>query len=267
MFKVSRLCPLVPSVLAGIVVLGTSVQTAWGDDFDPRDLQQEVMVRQALAKDPRLQPLNLIVRVKDRVATLSGPVPSRELAQRALATAKKVPEFREIRDNMLVQFEDSGLLLPLPVATKALTTPGMPEPSVPTAPALVIDAKKNQTQAVGMWVPVGPEPAPRHAPDSAVLPATSPQTGVTEAVSRSRDTASTVPTAMPKSPPMGAAVQNLILGEDRFRKMRYELKENKVYLSGAVRRWADLEDLAKAVMRIPGVEGVVLSSVKTDSPR
>src|SRR5262249_9560844 len=95
-----------------LVVAAITRGRAAADEFDPRDLRHEVLCRQVLADDPALRPLNLIVRVTDRVATLQGPVPTRELARRALQTLRKLPELREVRDRMMVQFEDDpGQLL------------------------------------------------------------------------------------------------------------------------------------------------------------
>src|SRR5262245_39939610 len=47
------------------------------------EIQLTMQARHALEQDPHLKPLNLWVQLKGRVATLSGPVPSRETAQRA----------------------------------------------------------------------------------------------------------------------------------------------------------------------------------------
>jgi len=250
--------------------LSAAVPPLCADDFDLRDLQHEIMVREALAKDARLRPLNLVVRVTDRVATLSGPVPSRELARRAVDTATKVPELREVRDKMLVQFEDTGLILPLalPLTTPTVTPPGLVRPPPAPAAPSIPEPKKTQNATAAVWLPVNPEPPKRPLLGVALLPAiTTTQPGVTEAVSRPRDQASAKPATLPDAASISSAVQNLIQGGERYRRLRFEVKQDKVFLSGVVYRWADLEVIAKAVTRIPGVESVVLSEVKTDPPR
>jgi osmotically-inducible protein OsmY len=254
-------------VLAMLLVLGAAVTRLSASDFDLRDLQQEVMVREALAQDSRLQPLNLIVRVKDRVATLSGPVPSRELARRALDVARKMPELREVRDKMSVQSEDAGQMLPRPLKMPGITPPGMMLPPFAPAPPNVPEPKNAQHVAVGVWLPVHPEPDPRPLHGVALLPWITPQPSLNEAMSRPKDTSLAKATDQPDAAAVSSAVQSVIEGEERFRRLRFEVKQGKVYLSGSVSRWADFEDLARAVMRIPGVERVVLRGVKTDPPR
>src|SRR5947207_6099690 len=51
---------------------------------DPtQDLGHTIQARRLLLEDPDLAPLNLGVRVRNRVATLWGPVPSADLALKA----------------------------------------------------------------------------------------------------------------------------------------------------------------------------------------
>ena len=245
-------------VCLALVVLCSAAIRLSAREFDPRDLQHEILVREALAKDPRLQPLNLIVRVKDRVATLSGPVPSRELAQRAMETAKKLTELREVQDKMLVQFEDAGLLLPVPVKTQTVVPPGMMRPPPASIPASVPEPKKVVIPTSGVWLPVNGD-LQKPPVGVALLPWATAQQGVTEAVSRPMDSGSVVPS----NSSIASAVQSLLQADERYRRVRFELKEGKVYFSGAVVRWSDLEQLARAVTHIPGVVGVVLADVQT----
>ena len=63
---------------------------------------------------------------------------------------------------------------------------------------------------------------------------------------------------------VSGAVQALVQSEERYRRVRYEVKQGKVYLSGVVVRWGDLHELSLAVTRIPGVESVVLRDVRTE---
>ena len=69
---------------------------------DPRDLQLTIYARRALLGDKDLAPLNVFVRVEEGVATLSGPVPSREMAEHAVAVVKKVEGIREVRNDLSV---------------------------------------------------------------------------------------------------------------------------------------------------------------------
>jgi BON domain len=249
-----------------LLVMAVGLGRLDAGDFNPRDVQQEILVREALANDSRLQPLNLVVRVNDRVATLSGPVPTRELAQRALETARKVAELRDVQDKMMVQFEDKGLLVPLARKTSPATPPAIGKPS--TDPPLTAPEPKNApAQLAGVWIPVNPQPAQRPMVGVALLPWTATQPGATGAVSLAKEPATTKPAGPPDTAAVNNAVQNLIQSQDRFRRLYFEVKLGKVYLSGMVYRWSDLQDLAQAITQIPGIDGVVLSDVKTEPPR
>jgi BON domain len=256
----------VSTALACLLAVSVGVGRLDATDFNPRDLQQEIMVREALANDPRLQPLNLVVRVNDRVATLSGPVPSRELARRALDTAKKLTELRGVQDKMMVQYEDAGLLLPLALKTSAPapTTIGKPSTNVPT---MATEPINPAPQITGVWIPVNPQPPQRPTIGVALLPWTTTQPGATGAVSLAKEPPATKPAGPPDAAAISNAVQDLIQSQDRFRRLRFEMKQGKVYLSGMVGRWSDLQDLAQAIAYIPGIEGVILSDIKTDPPR
>jgi BON domain len=255
------------AVLAALLALTTGIGRLEAQVFNPRDLQQEVLVRAALANDPGLQPLNLVVRVNDRVATLSGPVPTRELARRALETAKRVAEVRDVQDKMMVQFEERRLALPLVAQTPPSLPPAIGKPAIdPPSTTTVLHHAPPQT--VGVWVPVIPQP-PQQRPivGVALLPYTTTQPGATGAVSLAKELPATKPASPPDAGAIASAVQSLIQGQERFHRMRFEFKQGKVYLSGMVYRWSDLHELAQAITQLPGIEGVVLSDVKTEPPR
>jgi osmotically-inducible protein OsmY len=248
-------------LLSGIGILRVSAA-----ESDMRDLQHEVAVRAALAKDTRLGALNIMVRVQDRVATLSGLVPSRELAKRALETAAKVQEVKEVRDRLTVQFEDKTLALPLPSVGPQMMPPGAGKssPSEPPASANIIQAGKTSMQPMGKWIPINPMPAtaPSMPPSVELLPwKVGTQPG--EPVSRPKEqTPGKTPSA--DAAAIASAVQSLVQADERFRRLRFEVKDGKVLLSGVVYRWADLQELARAVTRIPGVDAVVLREIKTE---
>src|SRR5437588_4982271 len=133
-----RLSPVL--ALALVVLLMPAAGVLPAEEIDPRDLYREVMARQALQNDPKLAPLCLGVRVRNRVATLTGPVPTRELARHAVNVLRLMPELSDVRDQLIVQFEQP-LVLP-PTATPAAT------------PAH--DTKQGPRQ-VALWFPVRAE--------------------------------------------------------------------------------------------------------------
>lgn len=245
--------------IMGIVVAAV-VSHAAADEIDPVDLHREFQAMEALRKDPQLGALNLGVRVRGRVATLWGPIPTRDLADRAVATLKKLPELREVRDHTFVQFDELRPKAPvgLPPTQEVAPPPVTPKTEPATAKA------EPAGPQVAIWRPVLPEveskPLPNR-PSVALLPSLVGP-GSMDVVSRAKDKG---PTLEPlDAAAIGSAVQSLVQSEARFRRVRYEVKQSKVYLSGVVIRWADLHELSLAVTRIPGVESVVLRDVRME---
>ena len=109
------------------------------DDPLIRDLWQTVQARKILLDDPQLAPLNLGVVVKNRTATLWGPVPSNELAFRAEQRLRNLVEIFEIRNRLIVEPGDDG---PAPAAAPAApqvlpeASPPAVGPARPRPPAL-----------------------------------------------------------------------------------------------------------------------------------
>jgi hypothetical protein len=225
----------------GLALL-TCVVQARADDITPRDLDHEMLAWQALQSDPKLGPLNLCVKVRDRVATLWGPVPSRELADRAVSALRKLPEIATVRNQMMVQLPEDTVYPPMQL--------------MPPRPVPVPLTEPNEKLA---WQPVLPE-TPKPAPKSVAMspPLTAP-------VSRAKDIVS--PADPPDAAAVSGAVQSLIQSDDRFARIRYEVKQGKVYLGGAVYRWSDLRELSLAVTQIPGVEAAVLREVRLEPQR
>jgi len=231
-----------------LVLGGPAAERLAAQEIDPRDLQREVQARQALQNDPKVAPLCLGVRVRNRVATLTGPVPTRELAQHAVSILRQMPELSDVRSHLIVQFEQVTVLPP-----PALAVPPVQD--------------KQPRQQVVLWFPVRPEmgetqdtlkpglpPSPSPSPPATPLP-------IADTVSRAKPPKPGEPA---DGPAIGNAVQGLILADERFRRVRYEVKRGKVYLSGVVVRWSDLHELSLALTRIPGVESVVLRDVRTE---
>src|SRR5205823_4800377 len=78
-----------------------------------------------------LGPLNLGVRVRDRVAVLWGPVPSTEMARRAVELLQGLPDLVEVRNELHVEPRDEQPVAPprrperLPDVAPAPAPPGM----------------------------------------------------------------------------------------------------------------------------------------------
>src|SRR5438874_2131150 len=67
-----------------------------------RDLVLTIQARRALLHDPELELLNLGVCIRNRVATLWGPVPSAELSFKAEVCLRGLLELVEVRNDLLV---------------------------------------------------------------------------------------------------------------------------------------------------------------------
>src|SRR5207244_6667106 len=94
------------------------------EDSVRQDLRYTLLARETLLADKELAPLDLGVRVRNRVVTLWGPVPSAALARRAVARLARLPEFSEVRNELCVDLD--GRLAP--------SAPRPPEPYAPPQP-------------------------------------------------------------------------------------------------------------------------------------
>jgi BON domain-containing protein len=95
---------LLTGMLLATVSLIYGPAAAWAIDEQEfsRDLLQTVEARRALLQDRELAPLNLGVKVHNRVAVLWGPVPSAELAKKAVRLLSMMPELSEIVNELKV---------------------------------------------------------------------------------------------------------------------------------------------------------------------
>src|SRR5947209_18381545 len=95
------------------------------------DIWHTLLARTALAKDEQLSPLNLGVRVRNRVATLWGAVPSPELAKRAVERLKALEDLREVRNQM--DLDEEGLAPPRPAVRPPYLPESLPDNLSPAA--------------------------------------------------------------------------------------------------------------------------------------
>jgi hypothetical protein len=105
--------PSLRALIAGFAVWtgALAIMPADGTEID-RDLRQTVRARQVLLQDPDLALLNLGVAVRDRVATLWGPVPSAQASLRAERALRRLVEIADVRNELEVNaFADTGVEL------------------------------------------------------------------------------------------------------------------------------------------------------------
>jgi hypothetical protein len=213
-------------LLAALVL--TAPARASAEDQAVLDLRRAVRVQQALDEDPVLGPLRLWFIVRDGVAVLLDPVPSRELAERAAACLRHLPELSGVR-----------------YARLAEPVPGRPRSRYWQPASRSGESKRTAPPA---WVPSpGAVPAVRSPTKPPAPPAVVPA---------------------PASSGLMEAIRHLQQGQECYRRLQVEVRGARVYLSGAAPRWEDLYELSDAITRIPGVAGVTLRAIRIDaSPR
>lgn len=237
-------------VLAGAIGPGQTFAGVVLHSESAEDLMLTVLARRALLADRDLAGLNLGVRVKQREATLWGPVPSLTLMQRALAMMSTLPELVQIRNEMHIANDDERFSVP--------TLPGpMPLPRRPVvlsdavtphaAAGTTTSASPGTALPEGAWQTSRPEQDPRmpdHREFETVLPSLR------------------LPTP-PLSEPAAAALDRTITNsandlrrDPRFLAIEITVKDAVATLAGEPS--PALYDLARAVSHLPGVQRVVV---------
>jgi hypothetical protein len=95
-----------PVVLGLLFVLPGLARAETPEEALYRDLWQTVRARKLLLEDPLLAPLNVGVKVTNRVAVLWGPIPSTQLALRAEQRLRIMFELAEVRNRLTVEPTD-----------------------------------------------------------------------------------------------------------------------------------------------------------------
>jgi hypothetical protein len=247
-----------PAVLGGGLLLLSCGAAALGaadpaDQAAYQDLRHTIQARTLLLQDRDLGPLNLGVRVKDRVVHLWGPVPSLDLMFRAVQLLQRVPDFLEVRNQLHVETPDDtpAQLLPAfvpPASSPPTAVPGFSREDEDwrgafnrrraDGPALVVPAEHVRLRpAQGV-----------DGPDTMILPAI----------------------AVPGAPavqgapgPLADAVRRLRQSDARYQGVQAEVRGGQVFLHGSVGDWQDVYDLATAIRRLAAVERVVLDDIHT----
>jgi hypothetical protein len=217
-----------------------------GADERVLDIHLTVLARQALQRDRLLANVNIGVHVKERVATLWGPVPSDKVAERAVRLLRQIPELREVRSELSIDLEPPPILDrqgPAPAGPRWL--PGLPGEGAarpPTPPPAILTRHPGKGAAHTPQLPAIAVPTPPGVP-AAGAPAEP---------------------AMAPGADLAREVRKLVQGDERYRRVQVAAESGTVFLSGVVYRWEDMHELSRAVARLPGVVRVVLRGVRTD---
>src|SRR5262249_20836521 len=151
-----------------------------------------------------LAKLHLLVKVRKRVATVTGTVPSRELAQRAVACLNQLPDLFEVRDAIHVAGEP--FVPPPPLVVKEYK----PTNSPTTLTGLPGDRRKDSPSTVGTWKPLPvasntmPIPIISHLPEPSTVEPPGPKDAKKAA-------------APADAAAIANAVKSLMVGDERYR--------------------------------------------------
>lgn len=258
--------PVSALVFLGMVLLGLPAEVRATDERSrpllstspssrtAKDIETEAMVLRALRKDAQLGPLNLGVHVMGGTAKLSGPVPTAELKQRAIAIVQHV-------DGVLLVTARDLYVSPSDQGRKRLSVLIQNDPPTKTRAASppLPSSGIGERPAASVWS-ISPPPAgagqpPRNAialqvPEKAAPPARAGETA--------RLTGNPHPAAPVVSP--AAAVENLRQSNVRYQRIRVRVQDAAVYVLPGDSAGEDAMMFAQAVRRLPGVQHVIVSS-------
>jgi osmotically-inducible protein OsmY len=214
------------------------------------DARQKLYVRRALSEDAGLTPYagDIWVEVNGTTATLRGTLPSAMLKQRALFLAGQVQGIGDVRgDELQVELRDGTPDLPSP----------FPEGTPPHGTLAGNHREGHTTQA-----PRKPDVA--DSAESVRVSAPAPPAASSAPAPSGPLVEMLPPRPLPDPPDLSSTVEALRSKDERFRRVKVEVRQRTVFLRGAVARWDDVTDLANSVRRLPGVEAVILDSVRAD---
>ncbi len=222
-----------------------------------KDIQFEAKARRELRQDAQLKSLNLCVEMNSGVATLSGPVPSVELKQRAIQIVQRVEGVLAVtaKDLYISTNEQAGervtVVVPddRPIQTRS-ASPGSPS-------------------QIGQW---NRESARNDSPSARDQQITllAPETaGSNNPLPPSRKLAENKaggarltgnPHPLSPAVAISLAVEQLRQREARYQQIRARVQGTTVYLFPGATASEDAMTFAQAVRRLPGVQHVILST-------
>ncbi len=203
-----------------------------------RDIMQTMRARQVLADEPELVGTNIGVTVRNRVATLWGPVASAEIAFRAELCLRTLTELAMVRNELFVSdlLEDNrpNLKNHRPPTLLPIQLP----PQLPSAPLVAAPMLEIR--------PAGDASAPKPAvikvqPPDSTAPSTTQPDPLTLA---ERD--------------LAALVRGILQSKTTYRDVRFAVKDGHVYLRSTNADTDVLHEVARAVARLPNVNGVIV---------
>lgn len=252
------------------------------------DLQLTLQARKALGADDALARYNLGVHVSNRTATLWGTVPTAKIAAQAERCLQGVLGLNTVRNELRIQSEfdaaeRSAALPPLerrvPIAQPEVPSVSRSQEAMSRRPASA-DADVDTAPA---WRPVEALPTKNPLPNPAPAPLAEPAPTLQWRPKESRPSLPVnAPKALPQTPsirvPTSAAesapveqrssptsqtldrIRTVRDGDRRFRQLNPSLADGVVTIRGQVLRDADLDEFARTISRIAGVQRMILQA-------
>jgi hypothetical protein len=220
------------------------------------DILFTIQARKLLMDDPDLAALNIGVMVRNRVATLWGPVPSVEAIFRAELCLRTMVEVMELRNDLFVTEPLEPIRPPLKIENKPLFQPDQLPPKLPREPRSLFGATGRLT-GHDLW-----EAKHKSAGEIKVL----------STENRMLPTLGSPQPALVEEKAVGAeevgelaAAVRQVLQSKPYRDIQFAVKEGQVYLRSVSENADGLQEAARAISRLPNVVGVVL--LEKASPR
>jgi hypothetical protein len=210
------------------------------------DLRLAVHAQQALQQDPALARFNLLVRVRNGMATVGGTVPSTEIARQVVKKLEQVKGLFGVRSELRVIAEPPGGEPPV--------IPILPDPPTQTQSA----SPNPESGTIGTFTG-----RPAHEPPPLDKAAPPPPTPEARPLSPGVSLHPPIPVreAQPQNPPPGlsSVIEKLRRADERFRLIEPEVRGGTVILGGSAARGEDAMEFARLVSQVAGAERVVLN--------
>jgi len=229
--------------------------------------------RKALNSEPRLRPLNLFVRVKQGVATVSGPVPSEELARLAVQILEKVSGIYEVRNqlNLVKAPVTQPLFIPLQNEPPTQTQSAFPDLRPSSRGTL---AGRNGENLSGPAKQSGTIPFPETAPNPFPLPrpVEVPSEGITllppVALPEGTRPSGQFQPEVDRLAVLRASVEQLRRVDRRFRPLQVEIRDAQtLWVYDDPWHGEDVATFSEGLRRLPGVRSVVIKNPPSPVPR
>jgi hypothetical protein len=278
--RVRRSGWLLAACMAALAVTAQAASAGPGDATRGPSLletQLTLQVLRALNGDPALAPHNLGARVRDRVATLLGSVPTQKLADQAVAAVREVKGIREVRSELEVAPapEDPNALRdrlsgpPAASSTGPLTDRRPPgdltaRPGDGAGPAAqrttsVRAHTGNKEGETGLFIDTPPALGNSTLVGSVTLGAPLPL-GLDKEPKKAALAELLPPRALPRPADLAAELSKVRSGDARFVGVQARVEAGVVYVRTGTAGGEDMFDFALAVSRITGVRRVVIEN-------